>query len=257
MKRILALAFLSLSLTQSSVAQSLEITSEPSNCLVAIDHKIVGRTPLKLEKLSPGPHKVRVANGESFHPFTETIEVEGSAALKRHAVLKPLTSTYLQRGIAALGEGRIADGERALREAVEGDPTQPNAHWWLARLDAERGDIDQALMHARSYAKVFPKSHEVHLLLGDLHMRKGSLAEAVTSYKLALLNSKELRGALDGVPQVTWEAIKEFGQPEGVKDQMRLAYLYELKGMIPEALGWLSQAVAGHFKGWPPQRLLR
>ena len=224
---------------------------------MAIDHKIVGHTPLTLEQLPPGRHELRVANGESFHPFTETIEVGESVALRRHAVLKPLTSTYLQRGIAALGEGRIADGELALKEAVGGEPTQPNAHWWLARLDSERGNIDQALEHARSYAKVFPKSTEVHLLLGDLHMRKGHLAEAVTSYKLALLSSKELRGALDGVPQVTWEAIKEFGQPQGVKEQMRLAYLYELKGMIPEALGWLSQAVAGHFKGWPPQRLLR
>lgn len=256
MKRILASLTLFMAVSQPLLGQTLEVTSEPSDCIVAIDHKIVGRTPFTLEKFESGKHVLRVAKDEEFHPFTVTVELDQASELKKHVVLEPLTSTHLQRGIAALRQGRIESGERSLEASIAGSPTQPDAHWWLARLKAERGDLGEALRHARLYARVRPTS-EVHLLLGDLHRREGRLAEAVTSYKLALLASPQLEGRLEGLRGATWETIKAFGEPTEAGEQMRLAYLYELKGMIPEALDWLKQAVSSHFVGWPPAPLLR
>lgn len=257
MNKILLTTAMALSLGSPLWAQSLEITSEPSGCVVAVDHKIVGHTPLTLERIEPGKHELRVAKSEAYHPFTVTLEVNEDKVFKQHAVLEPLTSTHLKNGIEALDDGRLAEGEESLQKAIAGTPTQPQAHWWLGRLAFQRKQYEAAYEHALSFAKVYPSNSEVHLMLGDLHFLAGRFPQAVTSYKLALLSTKEFSGNLEGLPEATWEAIKEFGEPSGVRGQMQLAHLYELKGVIPEAVNLLRRAVEEHFTHWPPAPLGR
>ena len=107
----------------------------------------------------------------------------------------------------------------------------------------DRAEDEKAVEYFREYAQYFPKDYRVHLVLGELHKRSGRQSAAYTSYKLALLNSRDMASALDDLPPATWESIKNAGEPVAPIEQMRLAYLYEMKGRIPQALMWMERAV--------------
>lgn len=223
--------------------QVLEVTSDPPGALVVVDHLVRGRTPLTITELQPGQHLFRVSHGPGYRPFQQKFEIRPSHSESCHVVLSPITETSLKEGVRLLSEGKIAEAEDALERALRESPKQPEAFWWLGRLAYERQDDVKALEYLREYAQYFPDESRVHLLLGDLHKRGGRPGAAYTSYKLALMNSLEMEHALRDVPPATWEAIREAGDPVAPIEQMRLAYLYEMKGRIPQALEWIERAV--------------
>jgi tetratricopeptide (TPR) repeat protein len=223
--------------------QVVEVTSDPPGALVVVDHLVRGKTPLTLTELEPGQHHFRVSYGPGFRPFRQEIEIKPNHSESCHVVLSPITETSLNEGVKLLKEGQVAAAEEALHRALRESPRQPEAFWWLGRLAYERHEDEKAVEYLREYAQYFPKESRVHLLLGELHKRAGRPSAAYTSYKLALLNSIEMEHALKDVPPATWEAIKAAGEPAAPIQQMRLAYLYEMKGRIPQALQWMERAV--------------
>jgi tetratricopeptide (TPR) repeat protein len=223
--------------------QVVEVTSDPPGALVVVDHLVRGKTPLTITELQPGQHHFRVSFGPGYHPFLQDLEIKPSHSESCHVVLSPVTETSLNEGVRLLKEGKVAEAEVALHRALRELPKQPEAFWWLGRLAYERQQDEQAVRHLRQYAQYFPTESRVHLLLGELHKRGGRPNASYTSYKLALLNSVEMGHALEDVPPATWEAIRAAGEPVAPIEQMRLAYLYEMKGRIPEALQWMERAV--------------
>lgn len=223
--------------------QVVEVTSEPPGALVVVDHLVKGRTPLTITKIAPGSHNFRVSHGPEYRPYLEQLIVRENHSEKCHIILSPITETSLKQGVKLYREGKLETAEESLQRALRETPPQPEAYWWLGRMAYERQDDDKALGYFKEYAQYFPEEPRVHLMLGDLHKRGGRVAAAYTSFKLALLNSLEMEHALDDVPPVTWEAIKQAGEPIAPIEQMRLAYLYEMKGRIPDALKWVEKAV--------------
>ena len=223
--------------------QVMEFTSDPPGALVVVDHLVRGNTPLTVTKLEPGMHHFRVSAGSEYRPYQQEIEIRPNHTESCHVILSPITETSLKEGVRLLQEGRSVEAEAALERALRETPKQPEAYWWLGRLAYERGQDEKAVDLLREYAQVFPKDHRVHLLLGELHKRSGRLSAAYTSYKLALLNSQDMANALQDLPPATWESIRSAGEPVAPVEQMRLAYLYEMKGRIPEALAWVERAV--------------
>ncbi|MFA5507530.1 MAG: tetratricopeptide repeat protein [Vulcanimicrobiota bacterium] len=244
MSKFLVLA-LALFLLSPAIAQEqvIEVTSEPPGALVVVNHRVKGRTPLTLTELEPGKHHFRVSHGPEYRPFQQEIEVRPNHTEACHVVLSPITETSLKQGVRLLQEGQIAAAEEALHRALRESPRQPEAYLWLGKLAYERNEDDKAVEYIREYAQVFPEDSQAHLLLGRLHQRGGRTGAAYTSYKLALLNTVEMKQALQDMPPATWEAIKEAGAPVAPIYQMRLAHLYELKGRTPEALEWVEKAV--------------
>lgn len=223
--------------------QVVELTSDPPGALVVVDHLVRGNTPLTLTDLEPGKHYFRVSAGSGFRPYLQEIEIRPNHTESCHVVLSPITETSLKEGIRLFQEGRVAGAEEALQRALRESPKQPEAYWWLGRLAYDREEDDKAVEYLREYAQYFPKDYRVHLLLGELHKRSGRLSAAYTSFKLALLNSQDMATALQDLPPATWESIKSAGEPVAPIEQMRLAYLYEMKGRIPQALMWMERAV--------------
>lgn len=246
MKKFILLSTLvsALALPLSAQEQSLQVNSDPPGCVVFLDRQIQGATPLTISGLKPGIHLLRVSKSEKFHSYQEEVMVESGLNLRRQIKLTPLSSTYLEDGLKALKLNQPALAKTLLERAAAGPPVQPQAHLGLGKLAREQGRPDEALVHFKNYAQVYPKEPEVHLYLADLHYQAGRLNQAVTSYKIALLNTKELQKSLDQIPPVTWESIKALGEPTNPEEQLKLAYLHELKGQIPEALIWLKRAVA-------------
>ena len=227
----------------SAQEQVVEVTSDPPGALVVVDHLVKGKTPVTLTELEPGRHHFRVSYGPEYHPYREEIEIQANHSESCHVVLAPSTQTSLKQGLVFMERGDSVAAEEAFLRAVTESPRQPEALWWLGRLAYERHEDSQAMEHFREYAQFYPKEPKVHLMLGELHKRAGRLSPAYTSYKLALLNSVEMSHALNEVPSATWKAIEQFGEPVAPIEQLRLAYLYEMKGRIPEALEWVERAV--------------
>jgi tetratricopeptide (TPR) repeat protein len=259
MKTFFLATLLLTSLTLPLLAQEqiLEINSDPPGCVVFLDRKLKGQTPLRLSGLSPGTHLLRVAHGEKYHPYTENVVFQSGTELKRNVQMIRRTSTSLEAGVKALKAGQIELGQSMLEEAIKGRPIQPKAYWWLGRLAYERGENERALNHFKEYAQVYPDESEVHLYLAELHIREGRLGSAVTSYKIALLKTQYLSEALAETPPATWEAIKALGEPSSPEEQLKLAYLHELKGQFPEALAWLKRAATVVFSSWPEPAIQR
>lgn len=243
----LLLLFAFCSLPAYGESSSLEITSDPPGALVVVDHLIRGRTPLTLPELKAGKLFLRVSHGEDFHPFGEELQLGAGQGEICHVILSPRSETSLKQGLQLLQDGKTAQAELALQRALLDEPSQPEAYWWLGQLAMKRNEDAQALELLRKYAQFFPEKPELHLSLGHLHRRLGNPSAALTSYKLALLQSQDLRDALGDINSATWEAIKAAGTPTLPREQLRLAYMYELKGRIPEALEWAEQAVFGAF----------
>lgn len=232
-----------LALSPLQAQQVVEFTSEPPGALVVVDHLVRGNTPLTLDDLQPGEHLIRISGGSEYRPYTQKVVIEENHSESCHVVLTPITATSLKEGIALIGSGQTEEAEQAFGRALRESPIQPEAYWWLARIAFQRNDDVQAKRMLKSYAQYFPQQPRVHLMLGDIHQRAGDLASAYTSYKLALLTTESLKHALDEPVKVTWEAIKEAGEPTEAQAQMRLAYLYEMKGRVPQALDWIERAV--------------
>lgn len=225
----------------------LEISSDPPGALVVVDHLVRGHAPLSVEGLAPGAHELRVSHGEDYRPYQADIQMKEGESQQCQVQLLPRSSTSLKIGVRLYKEGRKDLAAGYLQRAVTDTPVQPQAYYWLGLLSKDAGDDAKALEHFRNFAQYFPDSTEVHLQLAELHRREGDLSSALTSYKLALLTNKSFEGALDSVGPATWEKIKAAGEPTEPVNQLKLAYLWELKGRIPEAVRWAQSAAFDAF----------
>ncbi|MBN1550049.1 PDZ domain-containing protein, partial [bacterium] len=64
------------------------LTSKPSGVPVYIDNEARGRTPLQLDKICPGKHRIRVDLG-SYSGWSETVDIEEEKICKIHAFPRP------------------------------------------------------------------------------------------------------------------------------------------------------------------------
>lgn len=257
MKRTLIACFGALCLTAHAWAEGekLEVTSEPPGALVVVNRVVRGTTPITITELTPGTHELRVSHGEDYRPYQVELTIEEGQTEQCHVQLNPRSSTSLKLGVKAFKEGKLKEAEVSLNRALTDTPIQPEGYYWLAVIARDRDDISVALEQFRKYAQYFPDRSDIHLELADLHFRKKDLSSALTSYKLAMLNDKRYKGSLDTVGASTWDKIKAAGEPTEPLDQLRLAFLLEQKGRIPEAVTWARTAVAGAFPNYPRRPL--
>lgn len=107
----------------------------------------------------------------------------------------PTASTYL--GKAYLLElGRPEEAFEFFRQAVEIDPAQEEAHYFLARLLASRGDLEGARGHAEQILAFQPQSLPALIELGWISASLGQLEEARGYLRRALEVDPSNVGAL-------------------------------------------------------------
>lgn len=249
MKRILAIWLSLLCLTSHALSEgvTLEVTSDPPGALVVIDRIVRGNTPLTIENLAPGVRQLRVSHGEEYRPYQVELTIEEGRSEECHVQLVPRSSTSLKQGVKAYKEGRAESAVASLTRATVDTPVQPEAYYWLGLIARDRDLDGAAVEHFRNFLQFYPTRSDVHFELAELHYRKGDLASALTSYKLALLNDKRFTGALDNMGATTWEQIKAAGEPTEPLEQLKLAYRLEQKGRISDAARWAQAAALSAF----------
>lgn len=244
--RLLPVALLVLALAAPVVAEgedtALHLYSNPPGALVALDHRVLGYTPILLSPILPGRHELRLSAGADYRPYLVLVDVQPGLEQRLDVELEPAPPLLIRQALEAQQAGRDDEALALLQRATPA----PDAWWYLGELHLARGRDAEALQAFRKYAGFHPEQPRVYEKLGALHERGGRTAEAVTAYKLALLHREGWSDALQGLPQhPTWGSIAAAGHPTEARAQLRLAHLYELKGRMDEALRWLRSALAG------------
>ena len=148
-----------------------------------------------------------------------------------------------------LAEGRIAEAEQHLRQAVAADPRRAEAQLGLGVALAAQRRFDEGLPHLLTAFELAPDNAEVNRNLGEAYAAQGSLAEAVRHYDAALRVRPDDVMLLN---RVGW--ILATSTADGLRDGSKARGLAEhaariTQGMDPESLDTLAaaQAETGQF----------
>jgi len=148
----------------------------------------------------------------------------GSEALLRRAIKLnpswPLPYSALGRLLGRHAVGRMADAERALRRAIEIDPTLAEAHDSLAVVLRLQGRLEDAAASAQRAVDLAPESVGPHNNLANLLAALQRYDEAEEQYRLAI--------SLD---------------EDHAKPYYNLACLYSIQGRNDDALEYLGAAI--------------
>ncbi len=91
-----------------------------------------------------------------------------------------LAQQALRRGLGLLGEGRRAEAEQALREALRLDPRQLRARETLAALYLNNGRLSEAQVLLAEGLRLSPRAAALAQLYARLLAEQGDLAKALT-----------------------------------------------------------------------------
>ena len=119
-------------------------------------------------------------------PVKETLAAQMPAADMQISMrIRPLDNEQraqqaLHRGVGLLGQGRQAEAEQALREAVRLDPRSPRAHETLAALYFNSGRLTEAQTLLADGVRLSPRAAGLAQLYGRLLAEQGELVTALT-----------------------------------------------------------------------------
>jgi tetratricopeptide (TPR) repeat protein len=77
-----------------------------------------------------------------------------------------------------LGQGRLREAEEQWRRLLGQEPGHARAHLGLARLASQRGNIEESLSHLNPSLNGVRTRKAAHLLLAEIHQRRGDNAAA-------------------------------------------------------------------------------
>jgi len=126
----------------------------------------------------------------------------------------------MSAGQEARSAGRPDDAVEALTRALALSPTSAVILRELAAAELERGDLDEALAHARRAVELDPGDGETHATLGAVLEARGALTASADAYERA--------AALDG--RAEWRV-----RSRELADRARLAELPAEFGSLPAA----------------------
>ena len=148
-----------------------------------------------------------------------------------------------------LAEGRVAEAEQHLRQAVAADPRRAEAQLGLGVALAAQRRFDEGLPHLRTAFELAPDNAEVNRNLGEAYRPPDALAEAVRRFDAALRVRPDDVMLLN---RVGW--ILATTTTEGLRHGTRARTLAEravqlTQGLDPESLDTLAaaQAETGEF----------
>jgi tetratricopeptide (TPR) repeat protein len=159
-------------------------------------------------------------------------------------------------GHALIDSGKLDEGERACRKALEIFPTDYRAMTGMAEAAAWRGDHEAAITRGREALAACPQNPEILRLLGDAYAELGKADEAERHYRLL----KELAHSFPRIYDRHWalfcadtgrdldEALalarKDLELRQDVHAYDTLAWASYKKGLLREAESAMQEALA-------------
>lgn len=125
-----------------------------------------------------------LAEGKSKEAMGLAVQLSSSSANPSRD-LRSLVAPWLRRGKAQLQAGRLEAARSELLTAWQFSPRDRDVNLALARTYLRLGLMDDALRHARALLDDDPGDVEATLVLADIRVAQGKLAEAVTLLEAA------------------------------------------------------------------------
>ncbi len=104
---------------------------------------------------------------------------------------KEVASGYYENGRAHLKEGFIIDAIRAFEKAIEENPDNLKAHYYLAFCYKDRKYPGLAIREFQEVVRINPKITVAYYQLGDLYLGSGLNEEAILAYEKVLEHKPE------------------------------------------------------------------
>jgi hypothetical protein len=151
------------------------------------------------------------------------------------------TLRLLRTAVEELGRGETSRASALLAEVLRAQPNRPEAHWYLALLDGQRGRLDAAETHLRAFVAAsgdrFPTWRaSAEQKLGRLSDERKLLAPSDGALRLVAYDGEHFRVQLDA-------ALQAAGSP-GFAGQV-LGYLEEARAAGQSGLGVLPVEPTG------------
>jgi len=121
-----------------------------------------------------------------------------SGTLWRHAIAVTRENYVAHNDLAVFlqtGDEALAQVQEALRE----QPDYPEAHYYLARHFANKGEFDKAIGHLQQTVAFQPYNADAWGCLGEAFIAKGQAREAIRSYEHALELARQKVACLEGL----------------------------------------------------------
>ncbi len=196
---------------------------------------------------------------EHLHTNAETLLDHGKTieARKLYAEICQLNpndaDAWLMTGLIDNETGKPESAISALQTAVTHNPDLEEAHYYLAKIFADR-DTDKALDACEKAVALDPEFTDAVMLMGILYNTKQRHLEAANCYRQILATNKNDIGALKNLSYSLSE-MENHGkaldlliqtvkiQPDNTGFWLDLAYTYKLLGKLDEAINTYQQAI--------------
>lgn len=170
-------------------------------------------------------------------------------------------------GIHAEQDGHLGRAENIFSRAVAMSPDDETARTRYAEALARRGSLDDAIKQMAEAHRISHGDPNISIRIGELHLRKGDLSQAMFSADSALgVNRKlaeawALKGRVHAASDQTQQALENYlraltCRPEFPEVRMEVARCYMLLGRHQRALSNLNIIAATYASGSEPQELL-
>jgi tetratricopeptide (TPR) repeat protein len=121
-----------------------------------------------------------------------------------------------QIAMAQYRDGRAAQSEKTLLEAIQAKQAHSDAYVLLCKVLVDQGADIRALRFAAQAAQAFPDAYDAVSMKGSLEMKLRYYNEAVTSYEKAVKLKPESAGAKRDLASAQWRA--------GMRERAALAF---------------------------------
>jgi len=163
-------------------------------------------------------------------------------------------------GMAQLAQGRYAEAETTLREAVRLDPQSDAAHHHLSRALAGQNKYEEAVSEAREAVRLNPSKILNHYLLARSLRENGAYEEAWKVLEAALksprtvLEGRLLRSEISPLSRESVPLLEKqlTANPADMASRLRLATCLKTLGRTSEGAAVLKEAIKREPKeaGW-------
>jgi len=165
---------------------------------------------------------------EGYGPHAHVLE--GMILLRRGRLFEAITQfgygkdhpdtrvlAYALSGEALYKGRQFRDAERILSTAIRLDPSQTDAHRWLAALYYDIGAMGRALEQLRAVADQAPDDPRPHRLRGLIHKDFENYAEAVNDYRESLRRGPDQPDKNDVLVELAECLVKLRRHPEALE----------------------------------------
>ena len=147
----------------------------------------------------------------------------------------------LREALDDLARGETARASAALQAVLRAEPSRPEAHWYLALLDWQRGRLESSEAHLRAFLaaagdRFGPWRESAQRRLNRLEDERRLLAPPEGALRLVLLESPNFRVQID-------DALRAGGAPNFGGRVLR--YLDEARGEVGARLGVFPEEPTG------------